>query len=479
MCKTLSKLFEPVNIGKVKLKNRIAMAPIVITGMTSPNGSPTQRAIDYYVERAKGGVGLIITSGFKVENAIETLREDHPLISKAALGPLGELCEAVHPWGTKIFIQLTAGLGRVAPPYFFRGQPVSASAIPYFWDPNIICRPLTKEEIEKIVEAFGNAAEIVAAAGVDGIEVHGHEGYLFDQFTTALWNNRADKYGGDLKRRLTFSIEVLREIKKKVGTDFPTQYRFGLKHFLKSSKAGALKGEEFKEVGRDIPEGLEMARLLEEAGYDALHIDAGCYESTYWAHPPMYSEHGSLVDLATKVKEAVKIPVIAVGRLDIPELAKKVIEEGKADIIALGRGLLAEPRWPMKVRQGRYEDIRPCLGCDDGCSGRLHEGKPVSCTVNPACGRERLYPLIGAKNPGKVLIVGGGVAGMEAARVAAIRGYNVTLYEKEKFLGGHLIEASVPDFKKDLRRLLAWYENQIKKLEIEVKLETEVSLESH
>ncbi|MCK4353672.1 MAG: FAD-dependent oxidoreductase [Dehalococcoidia bacterium] len=478
MSETFSKLFEPANIGQVRLKNRIAMAPMETIGMINPDGSLTQRAIDYYVERAKGGVGLIISGLFKVENDIDPLTYGQPLVSSAVLPSFTELSEAVHSFGTKIFVQLTAGYGRTASPSELRGQPVSASAIPNYWDPAIICKELTTEEVEGLVKAFGVAAMIVKLAGIDGIELHGHEGYLFDQFTAAVWNRRADKFGGDLKSRLTFPIETLNIIRKTVGKDFPVQYRFGLKHYIKGTNAkGILPGEEYKEGGRDIDEGLEMAELLQKAGFDALHVDAGCYESWYWPHPPMYQEHGCMVDMAEKVKEVVKVPVLTVGRLGIPELAERIIEEGKADIVALGRALLADPDWPMKVQEGRAEDIRPCLGCHDGCMGRITEGKTLSCAVNPATGRERLYELRPALKSKRVLVAGGGVAGMEAARVAAVMGHKVTLYEKGKSLGGHLIEASVPDFKEDLRRLNNWYKTQLRKLGVEIKLETEVTPE--
>ncbi len=303
-------------------------------------------------------------------------------------------------------LQASAGL---LPAISFACHPVSASAVPHFHEPKILCRPLETVEVEKIVKAFGTAAEILAAAGVDGIELHGHEGYLFDQFTTSLWNQRTDNYGGNLKQRLTFPIEVLKEIKQHAGADFPVQYRFGLKHYIKGLNSGALQGESFSEAGRDISEGLEMAKLLEEAGFDALHVDAGCYDSWYWAHPPIYQEHGCMVDMAARVKEVVSIPVIAVGKLELPEQAERVIAEGKSDMIAIGRGLLADSHWPVKVAEGKTEDIRPCIGCHDGCIGRFMRGKPLSCAVNPACGREKLYALDRVEKPKKVVIVGGGI----------------------------------------------------------------------
>ncbi len=286
--KRFSKLFEPVQIGKVMIKNRIALAPMAILNppMVNPDGSPTQRTIDYFIERAKGGVGLIITGAHKVENEIDVVRLGFaPMISPAMRSPFGEMSEAVHSLGAKIFIQLTPGVGRVLMPRHVdptgRGKPVSASANPNYWDPSVICRELAPEEVEKIVKAVGDAAEIVKAAEIDGIELHGHEGYLLDQFATAIWNKRTDKYGGDLKGRLTFSIEILKEIKARVGKDFPVVYRFALKHYIKALRVGALPGEDYTEAGRDVEEGLEMAKLLEEAGFDALHVDAGCYDSWY------------------------------------------------------------------------------------------------------------------------------------------------------------------------------------------------------
>ena len=242
--------------------------------------------------------------------------------------------------------------------------------------------------------------------------------------------------------------EVLREIKRRAGADFPVQYRFGLKHYVKAFNSGALPGENFSEAGRDIPEGLEMAKWLEAAGFDALHVDAGCYDSWYWPHPPTYQEPGAMADMAAQAKKAVRIPVITVGKLTAPALAERIIAEGKADLIALGKSLLADPFWVQKAAVGQPERIRPCIGCHDGCMGRIIRGKPLSCAVNPATGRERSYRIERADRPKKIVIVGGGVAGMEAARVSSLRGHQVVLYEKKQNIGGHLIPASVPTFKK-------------------------------
>ena len=303
MSTRFSKLFEPVKIGKVEIKNRIAMAPMGIGGLLNPDGSPGPRALDYYLERARGGVGLIITGVFKVENEVEALIGAPPLISLAALSPFAELAESVHSLGARIFVQVTAGFGRVVGPRRMEGPPVSASAVPYYWDPSQTCRELKTDEVERLIKAFGKAAAILAAAGIDGVELHGHEGYLFDQFTTSLWNKRTDKYGGGLDGRLRLPIEVLEEIKGAAGQDFPVQYRFGLKHYVKKLNSGALPGEKFREAGRDTEEGLEMARRLEAAGFDSLHVDAGCYDSWYWPHPPVYQKPGAMIQMAARQRK--------------------------------------------------------------------------------------------------------------------------------------------------------------------------------
>jgi 2-enoate reductase len=472
------RLLEPLKIGKVEIKNRIAMAPMGIAGLLNSNLAPGPRVLDYYLERARGGVGLIITGLFKVENEVEHFQGVFTLMSSHALAPLTELAEAVHSLGTKIFVQLTAGFGRVAAPYRLEGTPaVSASATPYYWDPRQVCREIKTEEVERLVKAFGKAARILLSAGIDGVELHGHEGYLFDQFTTALWNKRTDRYGGTLEGRLRLPIEVLKEIKEKAGADFPVQYRFGLKHYVKALNSGALPGEPFIEAGRDVAEGLEMAKGLEAAGFDSLHIDAGCYDSWYWPHPPIYQKSALMADMAAAVKKVVHIPVIAVGKLSLPEVAEKIIAEGRADMVAVGKGLLADAFWVKKVEEGKPDRIRPCIGCHDGCMGRVMKGKPLSCAVNPATGRERSYRLERAEEPKKVFVVGAGPAGLEAARVAALRGHKVTLWEKANSLGGHLLEASVPEFKKDLSRLLDWFRRELGSLDLDMRMGVEVDAE--
>ncbi|MBA7634825.1 Cinnamate reductase [subsurface metagenome] len=459
------KLFEPGKIGKLSIKNRILMCPMGVGGLEEPQGGLSQRGIDYYVARAKGGTGLIITGLTRVSREIEPPLEDKLIIdSKTCVTWLSELAEAVHDYGAKVAIQLTAGLGRVATLDLLKiAGAVAPSALPAFEDPTIMTRELSTKEIERLVHAFEFSAEILRLAGIDAVELHGHEGYLFDQFITALWNKRTDKYGGDLEGRLRFPVEVIEAIKRGAGTDFPVIFRFGLKHYI--------------DGGREVEEGLEIARRLEAAGADAFEVDAGCYETWYWAHPPTTLPPGCMVDMAQMTKRVVKVPVIAVGKLGYPELAERVLQEGKADFICLGRALLADPEWPNKVKKGRLEDIRPCVGCHEGCLKRVFDVKYLSCAVNPATGMEREFTIKPAEKKKSVLIVGGGASGMEAARVTALGGHKVTLWEKGDVLGGNLIPASVPDFKQDYRRLINFLSTQIKKLGVTIEFAKEATAE--
>jgi len=477
-----NKLFETIKIGNVEIKNKIAMAPMGAFGLISDDGAFNQRAIDYYVERAKGGTGLIITSIVKVENEIDkTIMPAFPCATgnpAKFIQTSSELTERVHAYGTKIFLQLTMGFGRSGSPILMAKQPVSASAIPNYWDPTVTCRELSTAEVETIVKKFGEAAAIAKASGYDGIEVHAvHEGYLLDQFTLAIFNKRTDKYGGDLRGRLTLPIEILHEIKKNAGQDFPVGLRYSIKSCIKDWRQGGLPGEDYEEKGRDLEEGLEAAKILEEAGYDELNTDVGTYDAWYWSHPPIYQKHGLYLPYTEKLKKVVKIPVIVAGKLDTPGIGEKALKNNQADMISLGRGLLADAYWPRKVLLGQEDRIRPCIGCHDGCLGRAFENKPLSCAVNPATGRERYYEIKPTNSPKNIMVIGGGLAGMEVSRIAKMRGNNVTIYEKTNELGGHVIAGSKPDFKLDDRRLLTWYKNEMKVLEVNLVMNTEVTEE--
>lgn len=441
------------------------MAPMGLGGLSEPDGRLGVRAIDYYVARAKGGVGLIITGATRVTREIEYIPSAAGFLGADGsmyISQLDELAYAVHDFGAKIAVQLTAGRGRIASNEDLRLRgAVAPSPVPCFWNPQVIARELTTKEIETLIRSFGSAAERLRLAGIDAIELHAHNGYLLDQFQTSLWNQRTDLYGGDLNGRLRFVLEIIKAIKKAAGKDFPIIYRFGLTHYLPG--------------GRDVEEGLEIARRLEAAGIDAFHINAGCFEVRYWASPPPTQPPGCMVDMAEKVKRVVRVPVIAAGRLGYPEIAEKVLQEKKADFIALGRALLADAEWPNKVRDGRQGEIRPCIGCYEGCMERINQKKYISCAVNPMTGMEREFAIEPAKKKKKVLVVGGGPAGMEVARIAALRGHRVTLWERGKALGGNLLPASVPDFKEDYRRLIEYLSHQLENLRVTVELGKEAT----
>ncbi|HEY8910449.1 MAG TPA: FAD-dependent oxidoreductase [Desulfosporosinus sp.] len=473
-----SNLFEPIKIGKLEIKNRFSMAPMGPGGLCSEDGSFNEKGVEYYVERAKGGTGLIITGVTLVENDIEKCVM--PSMPCPTLNPVNfikvakSMTERVHAYDAKIFLQLSAGFGRVSIPGIIgMVDPIGPSAIPHRWVDGLITRALTIDEIKTFVRKFAESAAIAKKAGFDGVEIHAvHEGYLLDQFTIALFNHRTDEYGGSLMNRLRFPIEIVQAIKAKCGEDFPVSLRYSVKSFIKGLKQGGLPGEEFVEVGRDIEEGLEVAKILEQAGYDAFNSDVGSYDAWYWSHPPMYHEKGLYLPFNEQLKKVLKVPVITAGRMEDPELASAAITDGKTDMIGLGRPLLADPEIPNKIKADKIDKIRPCLSCQDGCMGRLATYATISCAVNPAAGREREYGIEPAKTIKNVVVVGGGIAGCETARVAAIRGHNVTLFEKTDKLGGNLIPGGVPRFKEDDRRLVEWYTDELKELNVKVKHNT-------
>lgn len=448
------RLLEPGRIGNLEVKNRIVMAAMGTGGGSEPDGTWSDRVREYFVARARGGTGLITTMLVFVNRDFEPASHYRflNLYDDRQLAALRLIVSDVHRFGCRFCVQLTAGFGRVMPPQLQDAEvpPISASENSCYFNPHRVTRGLTTDEVSVLSASFGLAAARCRAAGVDAVELHGHEGYLLDQFMTALWNKRTDRYGGSEEKRLTFAREAIAAIHADAGEDFPIIYRFGLTHHLRG--------------GRGMAESLRIASKLEAAGVAALHIDAGCYEAHEWAHPTTYQAPGFLVDLAAAVKQHVKIPIIAVGKLGYPELAERTLEEGKADFIAIGRGLLADPEWPNKVRDGKSSLIRPCIGDNMSCLIDLISDRPTSCTVNPQCGHEIDYGLVPIKGTKAVLVIGGGPAGLEAARVAALRGFNVKLWEKAQALGGNLRLASVPDFKHDLRLFLDYQIGKIRQM---------------
>jgi len=471
MSSKYQKLFDPLTVGKLIIKNRISMAPLGMVAMADPCGGFTENAQEYYIERAKGGVGLIITGVTSVnydefEPLIMPCAAYNPLMFTKSCVPMNE---RIHAFDCKIFLQITGGFGRVAIPHLMKNA-IAPSDQENRWDPSIIHRGMSVDEIKELIASFVACAVVAKESKFDGVEIHAvHEGYLLDQFAIALYNKRTDEYGGDLRGRLKITTDIVKSIKSACGEDFPVSLRYSLKSFVKAIRQGALPGEEFVEQGKDIEEGIEAAKILVEAGYNLLNVDAGTYDAWYWNHPPMYFKKGMYREFGKILKENVDVPIILAGRMDNPEMACEALGTC-CDIIGYGRPLLADPYLPEKIRTEKLEDIRPCLSCHQGCLDRLAHGLPLSCAVNPACGREKTFAITPTHQKKNVLIVGGGLAGMEAARVCTIRGHKVTLLEKGPELGGNIIPGSVPDFKEDDRALLEWYKVQLGKLPVEIKL---------
>lgn len=464
----MDHLFQPITINTMQVRNRLVMPPMS-SRLSRPDGSVTRELIAYYAERAKGGVGLIIIEYSYIDE----------LESKAAICQLGvqndhmvtglhELVEAIHSYGAKVVLQIAHG-GRQTVPGTIGGlMPVAPSAIP---DPLLsqpgkpnLCRELDLDEIEEIMDAFGAAARRVRDAGFDGVELHGAHGYLLCQFLSPFSNHRNDLYGGDLNGRARMPLETIRRVRAEVGPEFPIFYR--------------LSGDEWVPGGLTLEETKQFATMLEKAGVDVIHVSSGNFSTIHRFVPPTYYPHGFFVHLAEAIKGVVSVPVIAVGGVSDPQQADQIIAAGKADMVAMGRALIADPQLPAKAQAGRLQDIRTCLRCNEGCINRFFKGWTMRCAVNPACGREDLYGEIStAAVPKKVMVIGGGPAGMEAALVSAERGYEVVLYEKDQELGGLLNVASAPEFKEDLRRFKEYLIRQVHEAGIRVVMGTEVTPE--
>ena len=463
-------LGKPYKIGNVEIKNRFVVIPMTMGGLSyDEEGGFSDNLINYFELRAKGGFGLIIPGAAATDYHVDPYSALGPNVNtnkhwkeRAKL-----LVETVHKHGTKIFCQLTMGLGRNYP-----GLP-GPSENPVWRNPNEKSPALTIEQMKQKIADMIEGAVVAKECGYDGVEMHAmHWGYLLDQIAMAFYNRRDDEYGGSLENRLRAAKELVEGIHEKCGRDFPVGMRLGLKTYIKDYDKATLTGEE--EVGRTLEEGVEIAKLLESYGYDFLDTDTGTYDSFYYACPPMYNPQGFMIPLAAAAKKEVNIPIIAGGRMQDYDLAAEAVEKGEIDAVGLGRPSLADPDYPNKVLAGQVDKIRPCIGCNMGCFRRCVEtGEPVSCAVNPQAARELVMGLKPGEGDKKVVVVGGGIAGMEAARTSALRGYRVTLFEKSDHLGGHVVEAGAHSFKSEIAKLNAWYQDQLKDLGVDVKLDHE------
>lgn len=452
-------LFSRGQIGTLKLKNRMVMAPM---GTFSENrdGTPSKAQLDYYEARAKGGLGMIITEVQYVTNKTD------PWIDYITSAGTDEqmkgwalLTEAIHAHQCKVCIQLGCGLGRNAFP-FSDDQMVSASEVPSFYFPDQLCRAFTIEEIKDIIESFRIAAKNAIVAEADAVEIHAHSGYILDQFMTPAWNKRTDEYGGSFENRMRIVREIYQVIREEVGPDFPVLLRMAAYHDF--------------DGGRTLEESIEIAKYVEDLGVDALDIDLGCYERKQWVVPAIYAGDSCMAEAAYEIKKVVDIPVLNAGS-HTPESAEQLIADGKIDFAMFGRQVIADPDMPDKLKNNQREDVRPCLLCNEVCVRRLYQNRVISCAINPQAVFEANYPLTPAEHKRTVAIIGGGPGGMEAARVAAIKGHTVTIYEKSDRLGGQLIAAYTPPFKSRLRAFVEWQKRQLKNLGVTVVYNKEMT----
>jgi 2,4-dienoyl-CoA reductase-like NADH-dependent reductase (Old Yellow Enzyme family)/thioredoxin reductase len=456
-------MFAFGSMGPLRVKNRLVMAPMG-SRLANEVGGVSQRQIDYYAERAKGGVGTIIVEITGVDSPVGVASPKTLTIhDDIYTGGHNELTEAVHAFGAKIISQLGhVGRNRRA---VYGAQPVAPSAIPckFF---GVVPRELTIPEIEDIVRKFIDAARRAKTAGYDGVELHGAHGYLIAEFMSASSNHRKDRYGGDLRGRMTFPLEIIGGIRKEVGPDYPILFRFS--------------ADEFIDGGMNLEESQKVGKILEKAAVDVLDVSAGTYDSMCRSIEPMSYDQGWKIYLAESIKKVVKIPVIGVGQIRAPEFAEGILEDGKVDFVALGRGLLADPYWPRKAKEGKGNDIIPCISCNDGCiGGRTFRNLHIRCTVNPTTGRERFVEsLKPVSKRRKVVVVGGGPTGIMAALTASTRGHRVTLFEKTNELGGQLLLAAKPPGKEKISWFRDYLLHQINQQGIKVEFGCPVTLET-
>jgi len=448
---SLDALFSPFSIRTLETKTRIVMPPMA-TNYASPEGFATERLTAYYVERAKGGVGYItvehtgiLQQGKASPNMLLISSDEHA-------SRIGKMIDAVHGAGGKIVVQINHG-GRQTSAAVTGSPIVGPSPIPC---PTLgeVPRELSTGEIEEIIEAFSTAAQRVKDAGADGVELHMAHGYLICSFLSPFSNRREDQYGGDVQGRARFAREVLKSARDRVGPNFPIICR--------------LSGDEYVDGGLTLDQTKQIAQILEKEGADALHISACNRASGYLNQPPYYAEEGVFVHLAEAIKSVVNIPIITVGRIRNPIMADRILRDGKADLVSMGRALISDPHMPQKAKEGRMEEINFCISCNR-CIHTFRKG-PVRCVVNPEAGNEYRIKISKSDRPKRVWVVGGGPAGLKAAEIAALRGHQVTLFEKDHQLGGRMRLAAIPPQKAILNEFLDYLERRVRGLEVTLKL---------
>jgi len=503
--KEYNSLFTPWKIGNCEIKNRFVMTSMGGTNLLGwmENNHFDKAGAEFIMEVVKNNCGLVLPGCQPIYNPMfgQWLHKNDKMYED-----LKKWMPEFHKTGAKLFVQLTAGFGRsftiskmmemlyTNKVLRFLSKPVmdldkitaSASASPNRWSDKVPSREMSKKEIQEFIDSFALSAKKLKDAGVDGVEIHAvHEGYLLDQFTLKYINKRTDEYGGSLENRYRFAAEIVKAIKKECGNDFPVSLRYSVVSKTKDFRKGALPGEEYTEVGRDMAESELAVKYLQEAGYDMLNCDNGTYDAWYWAHPPIYMPENCNLDDVAHIKKYCDIPVVCAGRLD-PKVAAKAIEEGRIDGAGFARQFLADNTWISKLMNNQEDDIRPCILCHNGCFNMCHyKGVPndqelsdslhlARCAVNAETMQTNKHYIKKTDNPKDVIIIGGGIGGMETARVLKLRGHNPIIYEASDKLGGTFIPASAESYKGKLRDLLKWYIKKMNDLNIEVHLNTKI-----
>jgi 2,4-dienoyl-CoA reductase-like NADH-dependent reductase (Old Yellow Enzyme family)/thioredoxin reductase len=464
----LSNLFSPISIGKLQVKNRVVLPPMC-TRIATHEGYVTKELVDYYGVLARGGAGLIIVEYAYIQPRGRAVFSQLAAHDNSCIEGLALLAEEIKLHDAVAVLQICHA-GRQSTSDVLGGQlPLAPSAIPCDWISMLTgrtnyCQEMTQDEIEETIEAFSESVVRAQVAGYDAVEFHGAVGYLLMSFLSPYTNKRSDFYGGSLENRARFPLEVIRRSRRKVGHDFPLLYRFS--------------ADEFVDGGFTLEQASKFAKILETEGISALHVTGTTYDTIYKHELPMHLPGGNLIHLAENIKGHVSLPVIGVGSINDPIDADRYIGEGKADMIAMGRALLADPDLPRKAEEGRFDEIRPCIRCNEGCIKAFFVQSPHRCTVNFSCGRERhSCNIIRSSFSKKVTVIGGGPAGLEAARVASQRGHRVVLFESDEAIGGKLIIASKPAFKHDLLRYLEYLRKQTERLDLELRLNTRATPE--
>ena len=500
-------LFTPWKICNVEIPNRIvqcSMGGTSLFGWMEPSHLDKEAAY-FLLNRAQDGVGLILPGMQCIKDPIlgRWLYQNDKMFKD-----LEVYMKEFHKTGSKLFIQLAAGMGRsmaiTKPMVMLLKNPLlgkiaspiadldyitaSASATPNRWYEEIKSRPMTIQEIHDQVDAFAKTAKKLMDAGVDGVEIHAvHEGYLLDQFTISNMNYRTDEYGGSFENRYRFPVEIVQAIKAACGNDFPVSLRYSVVSKTKDWGKGAMPYEtDFKEFGRDMEESERAIKYLSDAGYDMFNCDNGTYDAWYWAHPPQYMPDNCNLEYVEHIKKFTDKPVVCAGRMD-PVKAAEEIEAGKLDAVAIARQNLVDHDWIHKIKEGREDEIKPCIRCHNGCFNMAkYAGTPnvqhlgdslhlARCALNPTTMQHNKYKIVPAKKPKKVAIIGGGVGGMECALVLKQRGHIPTIYEKTNELGGLFLTASAMTFKENDKELIRWYRKEIEREGIDVRFNTEVN----